>query len=252
MRVRCLSKIATPDQAERYGGTYKVIREYDLTPGKEYVVVALTAGVGDSAYGRGVHIEALDDSGRWSSNPLFLFDLVDPRPSRYWIAKKVGAAELALAPESFFRDSYHDGLTDGVPEIVADFKRVSALLMAEFASPQEFVGILIERYGALWRLFDSLKQEHGDKVPPQIFLEDLVYWLIARLTKGGSRDGLLLEILSFLEDVFTHGDAQVKQLLALSFLQRLLDSGQSGSELRSLIGPAMSEELQKRQCSPAR
>jgi hypothetical protein len=106
---------------------------FDVTPGKEYLVLGLTMMTESWALGAGVALDLIDDSGGWSINPLFLFEVIDPRPSRYWVAKKVGEAELALWPESFFRDYYHDHLTDGVPEVVADFKQVCALLEAEFA-----------------------------------------------------------------------------------------------------------------------
>jgi len=133
MKVRCLANVATADQVKRYGLDPRVEHRYYVTPGKEYLVLALTAVAGDSAYGPGVTVDVLDDFERWSIKPLFLFEVVDPRPSRYWLAKKVGEAELALWPESFFQDFYHDHLTDGVPDVVADFKRVCGLLEAEYA-----------------------------------------------------------------------------------------------------------------------
>jgi len=136
MKVRCLANVATAEQIAQYGLDPKVEHRYYVTPGKEYLVLGLTAVAGDSAYGPGVTVDVLDDFGRWSIKPLFLFEVIDPRPSRYWVAKKVGEAELALWPESFFQDFYHDHLTDGMPEEVADFKRVCALLEAEFAEDE--------------------------------------------------------------------------------------------------------------------
>ncbi len=136
MRVRCVATVATPEQVQRYGLQVTIEHRYDVTPGKEYLVLGLTALAADSAYGTGVTIEVLDDFGRWSIQPLFLFEVIDPRPSRHWVAKQVGEAELALWPESFHQDYYHDHLTDGVPEVVADFNRVCSLLEAEFAADE--------------------------------------------------------------------------------------------------------------------
>lgn len=140
MRVRCVAKVATPEQVQRYGLQVTVEHQFDVTPGKEYLVLGLTALAADSFYGTGVTIEVLDDFGRWSIQPLFLFEVVDPRPSQYWVAKQVGEAELALWPKSFHKDFYHDHLTDGVPEVVADFRRVCALLEAEFGEDEVSAG----------------------------------------------------------------------------------------------------------------
>jgi len=136
MQVHCLSNQATPEQVQQYGLDSRVDHHFDVTPGRTYTVIGLTMVAGSWASGVGVALDLLDDFGRWSIQPLFLFEVVDPRPSQYWIAKKVGEAELALWPESFFQDFYHDHLTDGLPEEVADFKRVCALLDAEFAEDE--------------------------------------------------------------------------------------------------------------------
>ena len=133
MKVRCIANQATNEQVKNYEVQRAAECKHNVTPGREYLVLALTALASNSAHGTGVTIDVLDDSGRWSMQPLFLFEMIDPRPSRYWIAKKMGEAELALWPVSFFQDCYHDHLTNGRPEEVADFKQVCARLEAEFA-----------------------------------------------------------------------------------------------------------------------
>lgn len=40
-----------------------------------------------------------------------------------------------MQPPSFFKDFYYDDLSEGVPEVVADFSRVRALLEAEADEP---------------------------------------------------------------------------------------------------------------------
>ena len=142
MKVRCLANQATSEQAQKYGLDPRVDHRFDVTPDRTYTVIGLTMMVKSWSSGAGVALDLLDDFSRWSIQPLFLFEVIDPRPSRYWVAKKLGEAELALWPESFFQDFYHDHLTDGVPEVVADFKRVCGLLEAEYAEaadPQEWV-----------------------------------------------------------------------------------------------------------------
>ena len=133
MKTRCVANQATPEQVKKYGLDPLVDHHFDVTPGRTYTVIGLTMMVDSWASGAGVALDLLDDSGRLSIQPLFLFEMIDPRPSRYWVARKVGEADLALWPESFFQDCFHDHLTNGRPEEVAEFKRVYALLEAEFA-----------------------------------------------------------------------------------------------------------------------
>lgn len=135
MKVRCVTHVPSAEQLRDYGFDSRYQHRFDVTKGKEYTVLGLTTMVESPALGAGVHLDIIDDFDRWALSPLLLFEVVDPRPSRHWIARKVGSeAGLALWPESFFQEAYHDRLTDGVPEIVADFRRVRHLLENEFTS----------------------------------------------------------------------------------------------------------------------
>jgi hypothetical protein len=133
MKVCCCQRSVPSSDLERLGFVRSGSRDFDLTPGKFYLVIGLTCNEKPSAYGRGVILEVIDDFGRWSMAPICLFHVTDPRPSRYWTVQKYGDMGLQLLPESFFRDYYHDLLTDGDPEVVADFERVLSLLKAEQA-----------------------------------------------------------------------------------------------------------------------
>ncbi|HWM91944.1 MAG TPA: hypothetical protein VN493_14355 [Thermoanaerobaculia bacterium] len=68
-------------------------------------------------------MEIIDDFDRWTLAPFVLFEIVDPRPSRYWVATQLDdPAAMALWPQSFSQTYYHDDLTEGSPDVVADFK----------------------------------------------------------------------------------------------------------------------------------
>jgi hypothetical protein len=137
MKVRCIARRPTPSQVAEFGFSSPFKRDFHVTIGKQYLVLALEFISESNFYGRGVLIEAIDDFGDWAMFPLLLFDVVDPRLSRYWIAQKTKDNSLMLGPPSFFRRYYHDDLTDGAPEIVADFRQVTALLEAEYEEDPE-------------------------------------------------------------------------------------------------------------------
>jgi hypothetical protein len=61
-----------------------------------------------------------------------LFEIVDPRPSRFWVARKVNDFTLSLWPEEFYEDYFHDRLSDGEPIGVEAFRRVVDRLENEF------------------------------------------------------------------------------------------------------------------------
>ena len=132
MKVRCIARRPTPEQVADLGFSPRFDRDFHVTIGNEYLVLALEFVDKSEFYGAGVVLEMRDDFGRWAMFPLLLFEVVDPRPSRYWIAQKTKDNSLTLGPPSFFRRYYHDDLTDGVPEVVDDFRQVAALLEAEY------------------------------------------------------------------------------------------------------------------------
>src|SRR5258705_244668 len=124
MKVRCLAKRPTMDQVKQFGLDPRIDNSSHVTPGQCYTVLAITACGVASQFRSGVYLDLVDDYGRWSESPLFLFDIVDTRPSKFWVARKFPDSTLALWPESFFQEFYHDLLTDGDPKFVADFERV--------------------------------------------------------------------------------------------------------------------------------
>ncbi len=133
MKVRCVQNKVRLEDLDRLGFVRGAPGDFDLTPEKFYLVIGVTCNEKASDCGRGVILEVLDDFGRWSMAPICLFHVTDSRLSRYWIVRQYGEMGLRLWPESFFRDYYHDLLTDGDPEVVADFERVLSLLKAEQA-----------------------------------------------------------------------------------------------------------------------
>jgi hypothetical protein len=60
-----------------------------------------------------------------------MFDLVDPRPSQFWLARKQGDYALTLWPEEFYTDYFKDDLTEGVKSVRETFAKVAEKLERE-------------------------------------------------------------------------------------------------------------------------
>ena len=63
--------------------------------------------------------------------PLSLFEIKDPRGSRYWEMRTSDECIVRFWPSSFHREFYHDDLSEREPGLVEDFWRVYALIEAE-------------------------------------------------------------------------------------------------------------------------
>lgn len=131
MKVRCTADNANPVFQDALNPALKW--GCSITPGRIYLVLGLSFSIELMFHGRGVSVEIVDDDDQWAILPLRLFEIVDGRPSRYWRAKQIDQGPgLVLSPPSFQRLYWADDLTDGKPDIIADFDAVLAKLRAEF------------------------------------------------------------------------------------------------------------------------
>ena len=129
MRVKCISLLPDDKQAKHLGigiNYYPGMMEFDLTIGQEYLVYSI------SILGGVPWIDVLGQSiGCIHSVPLCLFNIVDGSVSNLWIAKINEKGNFFLWPSSFYTPYYHDDLSNGIKEIVDDFKQVEQLLIEE-------------------------------------------------------------------------------------------------------------------------
>jgi hypothetical protein len=137
MLVRCVTRNATdlgiPYLDPRAG--YGPEAVFELTLGKEYVVYALTIRNG------GIWYYVIDESGVeypiWHPAPLF--QVADPRVSRYWTfgfsegGLRAGSALFAYGEWAREPAGYYDRLTDGNPEALQIFRVYRELFELEFA-----------------------------------------------------------------------------------------------------------------------
>jgi hypothetical protein len=112
-----------------------------------------------------------------------------------------------------------------------------------------FVKAMVERFQGL----DALLKEHVDdnfgQILPHVFFGDLtryVLMLLASSAGGGLQPRReLRDILDFLEESFFAGDKELQELISVSFLENLPRPDEEGSQIRSMLGSALSAELRR-------
>ncbi len=133
MVIKCVSSVLTETQFRASGDPSLLHEGYPLKVGREYLVFALTIDTSSAAAQGGVwvSIQMEPKSPTMIAVPLSLFEIIDPRASRYWTVGSPREGLLRIWPAAFLADFYHDDLSERLPEAVNDFWKVQALLEAE-------------------------------------------------------------------------------------------------------------------------
>lgn len=135
MTAKCIALSLTDEQRVQLGATPQLRSVYQLSEGREYTVLGVLFVVNSPIFGSTPLLDVQDDFGFCYSVPACLFEVVDPRPSGYWRARSVGSFDMALWPEEFYQEFFHDHLSDGIPEVVKVFKELVQRLQSEFRNP---------------------------------------------------------------------------------------------------------------------
>ena len=93
-------------------------------------------------------------------------------------------------------------------------------------------------------LFAEHKVDHRGEVLPHLFVGDIARWALEALSDPFQRDRLE-RVLGFLESEFERTDDDGRELIAVSFLEGIPRPGKPGSEIRELLGPALTEGLRE-------
>jgi hypothetical protein len=98
-----------------------------ITPGKQYTVYGVSCGAGN------IWFDIIDDDEMsYTVGVLAVyFTISDSRLSKTWVCHLNDRGFLFLWPPSWLEPLYHDRLTDGAPDIVADFERTKAAIDGE-------------------------------------------------------------------------------------------------------------------------
>jgi len=113
------------------GATQHLRSVYQLSVGRDYTVLGILFVVESRVFGSAPLFDVEDDAGVCCPVPACLFEIVDARPSQYWRARGVGPFDLALWPEEFYQEYFHDHLSDGFAEEVRMFRDLTQRLKGE-------------------------------------------------------------------------------------------------------------------------
>ena len=102
------------------------------------------------------------------------------------------------------------------------------------------LGALAWRFDELRQRLDEHLEDNDREILPHVLMADYERWAEAALERGEPR---LQEFLDSLEEAYRAGDPEVEELISVSFLEHLPRSGEPGSKLRELVGPALRRQL---------
>jgi hypothetical protein len=102
------------------------------------------------------------------------------------------------------------------------------------------LGALAWRIPALHRALDEHLSDNNGEILPHPLMSEYERWAERAFA---NRDSQLSTFLDFLEDAYRNGGAEVEELISVSFLEHLPRPGESGSQLRDLIGPTLQRQL---------
>ena len=120
---------------------------------------------------------------------------------------------------------------------------------AEYGNEEaEFIRGLVREFPELQPVLDVHLSGQGGELLPHLFLADLVRWLEAQFSDSEPKAQalpLIKRLCAFMEAEFVRGDEQVRELLAVSFVENLPSTGELGASLRSFLGPTLEEEFRR-------
>ena len=132
MKVKFISGTFSEDQKKYFNIVNSKGPDYSsyFTIGKVYVVLGVTYDSNPDSYSITL-IDLRDDIGNCTSIPICLTEIIDPRPSIFWRGKII-ENDLVLWPTEFYREFFHDDLSEEKPEIRKVFDIVVDRLTYEF------------------------------------------------------------------------------------------------------------------------
>ena len=111
-------------------------------------------------------------------------------------------------------------------------------------STAEVVLRLVERFGDLRPLYEEHLREN-DELLPHVLFWDFTEWVVRSYLAARQREDTWKAVIDQLETEFEHGDDNVRELLAVSFLENLPYPGEEGADIAERLGPNLSAELHR-------
>jgi hypothetical protein len=124
MKVRCKHKKVKLVSGETI--------DYGIVPGKDYLVVGISIlrKTETDAFNDPILLQLDSETDMVFFAPLENFTIIDPRPSKLWTIRDLGSG-VAIEPELFYTEFFHDRLSDGDFELVEKYREILIILYAE-------------------------------------------------------------------------------------------------------------------------
>jgi hypothetical protein len=132
MKIKCKNRELTEEQRAILKAPSRFSPTHALTLGKEYLVLGIVSIIDSPQYGNTALFEVVNDDGQFVLFPAVLFEVTDARCSSYWKAAVYGGGSVALRPEEFCREFFHDDLSEGDPATRQVFQTIVTKLETEF------------------------------------------------------------------------------------------------------------------------
>ena len=132
MKIKCVNRELTEEQRALLKAPSRFRPKHSLTVGKEYLVLGIVSIIESPDYGNTALFEIVNDSSQLVLFPAVLFEVIDAHCSSYWKGAIYDDGSVTLRPEEFYRDFFHDDLSEGDPATRQVFEEVVAKLEAEF------------------------------------------------------------------------------------------------------------------------
>jgi hypothetical protein len=107
---------------------------------------------------------------------------------------------------------------------------------------ERLVRLLAERSSELRTLLDEHTAANHGELLSHLYMGEVTEWLVNAHADGREHD--VRDVLQFLEEQF-EGDEDVRELIAVSFLENLPFPGEPQASVRALLPPALRDELQR-------
>src|SRR5215472_4377904 len=106
MIVRCVLTNPTEAQIRVLGPGFRRDRSFGVVKGREYLVLGMDIDPATGAFGTGAWVDVLmePEIPTVISVPLCLFEIADPRLSKYWEVRVSDEGIVNLWPPSFYRE----------------------------------------------------------------------------------------------------------------------------------------------------
>jgi hypothetical protein len=123
----------------------------------------------------------------------------------------------------------------------------AALFEAAMNEQTVFVRSMVARFPNLSELFEEHIKDNFGEVLPHVFFGDVTRYLLSLLLAENGRSlrsrRELRDVLGYLEEAYSGGNEKMRELISASFLENLPRSGDTGAQIREMIGPNLRKQL---------